>query len=143
MNTVSLDWNKLNILVVEDDHNLREVIVEMFESKACTVSNAENGSIALAILEQKNIDVVFSDIRMPVMDGVEMLKRIEARKQEKPFVFLATGHADIDEQEVKKLGAKALFYKPFFCDKLISELEDILVCDLKNTWVPKITDSDK
>ncbi len=119
MNTVSVDWDKLNVLVVEDDENLREVIVEMFQAKLCNVKNAGNGREALSILDSNNIDIVFSDIRMPIMDGVEMLKKIEARKQEKPLVFLTTGHADVDETEVKKMGAQALYYKPFHCEKLI------------------------
>ncbi|MGZ3692246.1 MAG: response regulator [Pseudobdellovibrio sp.] len=127
MSNSVVDWEKLTVLVVEDDDNLREVIVEMFQNKLCEVIEAENGAVALSILQSKDIDIVFSDIRMPVMDGIEMLKRIVAQNKEKPLVFLATGHSDINEKEVKKMGAVALMYKPFYCGDLISNLEKILV----------------
>jgi len=123
MKSLQIDWKNLTILVVEDDESLCDILVEVFEAKCKKVLRAGNGAVALSILEAIQVDLVFSDIRMPVMDGVELLKRIKLKNKNEPAVFLTTGHADIDEKEVKKLGAHGLLYKPLNCKDLITKLE--------------------
>lgn len=71
------DWSHINILVVEDDLAMLEMICLSLERKQAGIFTATNGVEAFNIVESKKVDIVVSDIMMPVMDGIELLKKIE------------------------------------------------------------------
>ncbi len=103
----------ITILVVEDERDLRDVIMECLEFRGATVVGVENGLLAFELLKKSYFDVVLSDVRMPGGDGIELIKNINQSLSPKPKVFLYTGYADITEQEAKLLGAIRIFPKPF------------------------------
>jgi len=99
------------ILIVEDEPILREIIAAWFERFARRVLTAANGGEALEILAANPPDLVVSDVRMPVMDGVTLLKKLRALG-DKPPVILISGFSDTDEREAYDLGAEAFLHKP-------------------------------
>lgn len=110
--------NDINILVVEDDSDLREVLSEFMARKVKNVFSAANGQEAMEVINSQKIDIVLSDVQMPVMDGIELLESIMAKSGHQPKVLLATGHSSITEAEAISKGAKMLINKPFSFDML-------------------------
>lgn len=127
----TLDWSLLNLLVVEDEKDLRDLIALLFRKKGCQVFTAGNGHEGFSIVQSEKIDLVISDVRMPEEDGVQMLKKIRARDPDLPIVFLATGFADIDRKTAKELGAADLIHKPFRISALMEAIETVLMASRK------------
>lgn len=102
----------LEILIVEDDAVLRKV-VEALLTKIATVTTAESGNDAIAILKNKRVDMVFSDVCMPNGDGVELLDWMQASLPNPPPIVFVTGHASITPEQAKAKGAHSVVDKPF------------------------------
>jgi two-component system, NtrC family, response regulator AtoC len=101
------------LLIVEDEANLRLVIQKELQRLGYRVQVATDGEAALRKLEESNVDVVLSDINMPRMDGMELLRRIHERPNP-PEVIMLTGHATIETAiEAMKLGAYDYLTKPY------------------------------
>ena len=110
------------ILIVEDDKDLRNILEVIFEQNGYSVLTAANGKEGLEILNSNKVDAVISDVRMPVMDGIELLKRIKSQYLSLPVVFLITGFADISDEKALSLGASGVIDKPFQIAKIIGEI---------------------
>lgn len=121
MNTSSLA--EKNILVVDDDLNLREAIAFDLKKKGGHIFMAANGTEAFEIVKNENIDIVVSDVRMPNGDGIALIKKIRKRHPALPVVLLCTGFSDLTESEAKKLGAYGLIEKPIDRKAMIALLE--------------------
>lgn len=108
-----------NVLVVDDEIDLREIVASEFEFMGALVSQAGNIASADVILKEKKIDLVISDIRMPGGTGIELLQIVKARNILTPPMILITGFADITSEVAFDHGAEALLSKPFQLDELI------------------------
>ena len=108
-----------NVLVVDDEVDLREIVASELDFMGAIVDQAGNIAAADAILKQKKIDLIISDIRMPGGTGIELLQTVKARNILTPPVILITGFADITSEEAYDYGAEALLNKPFQLDELI------------------------
>lgn len=108
------------VLVVEDEEILRELIVEEIELAGGTSLEAENGVVALELLQKYDVDFILSDIRMPGGSGIDFLKKV--KKTEKldllPFMIFS-GFPDLTMEEAKELGAYAILKKPFMWSELL------------------------
>jgi DNA-binding response OmpR family regulator len=120
-----MNWKSVNILIVEDDEFLRETLADGFKANKANVYTAENGVVAMRILENTQIDFVISDVQMPIMDGFMMLLKIRERDSQKPIVLLVTGHSDISRDKAIQAGAWDLIIKPFRLKELNSKLEHL------------------
>ncbi len=105
--------NRLSILVVDDEKRVVDEIVEFLKGrkyKAYSSTNSENG---LKLLKENDIDIVILDIKMPGMDGMEMLKKIKELKPSTEVIMIS-GHGDMTTViEAMRLGASDYFQKPF------------------------------
>jgi len=101
------------ILVVDDENSVVEVLSEYFSGQGYTVKTASNGQEALKTLPEYRPAVILLDVRMPGLDGVEVLRRIRA--QDKGVaVIMVTANEDVDlARETLKLGAFDYVAKPF------------------------------
>ncbi|MGB2675490.1 MAG: response regulator [Candidatus Acidiferrum sp.] len=115
-----------SILVVDDEPELLEIMADWFRREGCNVLSAENGAEALLLLQTNHLDVVVSDIHMPVMDGVTMLQKIKSTNTYLPSVMFITGFYDIAPREAYELGAEAMISKPVERKQLISIVSRIL-----------------
>ena len=78
-----------HILVVDDDPMLRDLLVKTLEAIGHMAVAAENGLQALSLLQQQTFSIVISDIKMPEMDGVELLRRIRSAHPGLPVLFIS------------------------------------------------------
>jgi two-component system NtrC family response regulator len=105
-------------LVIDDDDSIRRVIEFSLQEEGFTVVTAEDGAKGLSVLRDSSVDVVVSDIRMPEMDGLELLTRIRTMHPDLPVILL-TAHGTIDSAvEAMKLGAFDYLTKPFSREQL-------------------------
>lgn len=104
---------KKQILVVDDEPNLRRVLSALLARDDYDVETAEDGAQALEILNEHHIDMVITDLRMPKVDGMELLRRTMAMDPEMPVVII-TAHGTVDNAvEALKTGAFDYITKPF------------------------------
>lgn len=120
---MSLEGKK--ILIVDDEPSIRKMLRVEFEMEGSTnVSEAGNGSEALAVLSQSHFDVVVSDVKMPVMDGVELLEAILKKNSDLPkVVLLMTGFSDYSKDDLLKRGAMEVFAKPIDIPGMVKAIE--------------------
>lgn len=108
------------VLVVDDELDLREIVASELEFMGAKVFQAENILKAQNILNEQEVDLVISDIRMPGGTGIDLLERIKSSDRPCPPVILITGFADITIADAFDKGAEALISKPFKLDDLIN-----------------------
>ena len=106
------------VLLVDDEEGIRTVLSVAITDAGYTVVTAENGAQALDILESSSIPLIVTDIKMPGMDGLELLQRIK-RDWPDSEVIMITGHGDVASAiKSLRLGAADFITKPFYDDAL-------------------------
>ncbi len=110
------------ILVVDDEREIRRLLRDVFLVEGATVLEAHNGKLALEIVKARQIDVVFSDIRMPDGDGIELLEEIKKYNPKIPVVFMITAFDGQAEKVALAKGAAQVFHKPFSLKAILSEV---------------------
>jgi len=101
------------LLIVDDQQGIRLLLKEVFKREGYETYLASNGIEALEISERIKPDVVLLDMKIPGMDGIEILKRIKSKTPDLPVVMM-TAYGELDLiQEAIKLGAAHYFTKPF------------------------------
>jgi DNA-binding NtrC family response regulator len=120
------------ILVVDDEPHIRELFHDALSRRGYRVTTTDNGAEALALARAQDFDVIFLDIKMPGMNGVETLKALEAVNPRATYVMI-TGFASSDLVD-ESLGSGALMClsKPFG----IREIHDIVASILEETPDP-------
>ena len=116
-----------SILVADDEESLREICREALQDSGYNVFEAKNGEQALTILREKDeVELVLSDMRMPVMDGMQLLERIIQEKLDIDFLVM-TGFGTIETAvEIMKKGAVDYLPKPFYINHLQLKVEKAL-----------------
>lgn len=106
------------ILIVDDQNGIRILLMELFGNEGYEMYQAANGKAALEVVEKDNPDLVLLDMKIPGMDGLEILKHIKStHPQIKVIMMTAYGELDIIKQ-AKDLGAISHFTKPFDIDEM-------------------------
>ena len=109
---------KISILIVDDEESVRDSLYNWFIEDGYRVECAENAKRALSILESDSFDIILADIKMPGMDGLEMLRRIKLLKKD-TIVIVMTAFATVDTAvQALKDGAFDYITKPFDPDDL-------------------------
>ena len=109
---------KISLLIVDDEESVRDSLVNWFIEDGFQVASAENAKKAITLLEKENFDIILTDIKMPGMDGLELLKRIKALKKD-AIVIVMTAFATVDTAvQALKDGAFDYITKPFDPDDL-------------------------
>lgn len=124
---------KPKLLIVDDEKNMRWAISRALEKEGYEIYEASNGQEGIAIFERNRPDVMLLDLKMPVMDGMETLKKIRETNTTTPILML-TAHGTMETAiEAMKLGAMDYLSKPFDVEELkvqirkalhVSELEE-------------------
>src|SRR4029079_18472049 len=111
------------ILVVEDDMENRAAMVKVLEGAEYKVRETDNGQQALDIINEDDVDILVTDLRLPIMDGVELLKRAKAVDQEIEVIMI-TGHGTVEiAVEAIKEGAYDFITKPIKKAQLLRAVE--------------------
>jgi DNA-binding NtrC family response regulator len=115
-----------NILVVDDDTNILEVIRTRLEANDYYVEIQADPLDALDCVKEKEFDVIVSDIRMPHIDGMEFLRRVQRLRWDVPVIMLTAYGTIQSAVEAMKHGAFHYLTKPFEGKQLLTEIEDAL-----------------
>ena len=116
------------ILIVDDSESIIEVVKFTLENNGFDVIAACNGKEALKELDGRKIDLLLTDLHMPEMNGIELIR--EARKidtyKNMPILFLTTESQAEKKMEAKEAGATGWIVKPFAPPKLLSAIKKVL-----------------
>jgi two-component system response regulator FixJ len=119
----STSQSVLAVFVVDDDEAMRDSLDFLLSSAGCAVRTFEAAERLLEALTDGDCGCVVSDVRMPGIDGLELLRRIKAAHPNLPVVII-TGHGDVPlAVEAMKLGAVDFLEKPFEDDRLVGMIE--------------------
>ncbi len=106
------------LLIVDDEQSYRQLLTLVFESDGHQIRTAMNGREALEMLEAEPAEVIITDVRMPDMDGIELLRHVRESHPDTGFVLM-TAFATVDTaREAFKLGADDFIQKPFDVEEL-------------------------
>ena len=114
------------ILVVEDDKGVRESLSRALRYEGYEVEAAPDGIEAMQVLDKVAPDVIVLDVMMPVMDGLEVCRRIRARGNTTPILMLTARHEVTDRVAGLDAGADDYVVKPFALDELFARIRALL-----------------
>lgn len=120
-----IDASSIKVLVVDDEPLLREFMTRFLMKEGFQVDTAEHGLDACDKLEADTFHLIVSDIRMPEMDGSELLDHVAKNHKEIPIIMM-TGYSDLSLADALSKGAKAVLSKPFKGDILMGAVADAL-----------------
>ena len=117
-----------NILIVDDSESIREVVNFTLENEGHTVFVGIDGKDAFKFLDGRRIDLVITDLHMPEMNGIELIKAIRSMEDYKriPILFLTTESQQDKKMEAKVAGATGWIIKPFVPAKLLAAINKVL-----------------
>ncbi len=115
---------KIGILIVDDNVSLCRTMSLILSRKGYFVTTAKDGAEAIERVEESPFDIVFMDIKMPVMDGVETYKRIKQIRPETVAIMMTAYAVEDLVQDALQEGAFAVIYKPLDLEKAISLIEE-------------------
>ncbi|MEW6381036.1 MAG: response regulator [bacterium] len=106
------------VLVVDDEQNSREGLSKILTKEGYTVHTAENGKKALIEAENNNFDLIITDLRMPEMDGIEVLEKLR-KKNKNIGVVIVTAYGEVNSYlKAMNLGAFEYLNKPIHLEEL-------------------------
>ena len=114
------------ILVVDDEKHIRDSCIKLLQRKRYDAEGAGSGAEALEMIEKNPYDLVLLDVRMPGMDGIEVLRRAKELSPD-ILVLILTGHGTIDTaNEALELGAAGFIRKPIAIENLAESIDEAL-----------------
>ena len=121
-----MEKKRKRILLVDDESNVRKVFSDVLSRESYIVKGVENGPEAIKAIEEEIFDLALVDLRMPCMDGIEVLENIKKIKPQLP-VIIYTGYGSVTSA-VESMRKKAADYlnKPFSPDELKLRIRKVL-----------------
>jgi two-component system chemotaxis response regulator CheY len=116
------------ILVVDDSESIRQLLSFILERAGFGVDSAIDGQDALTFLDGRTFDLVLTDLNMPRMDGISLIRRVRSNEGYKrvPIVVLTTESQVSFKNDAKEAGATGWIVKPFVADKLLSVISKVV-----------------
>ena len=121
--------NELNVLIVEDSPTMRQLLIfALSRVRGMQFVEADDGLDALKKLASADFDMILTDINMPVMDGLKLIKRIRSDERFKaiPIVIITTEGGEEDRKRALALGANAYITKPIRAPQVIETVKGLL-----------------
>ena len=114
------------ILVIDDERPIRSTLKEILEFEKFQVDDAEDGKAGLELIKKNKYDIILCDIKMPKMDGMEVLEETIALEIETPFIMIS-GHGNVETAvEAIKKGAYDFIQKPLDLNRTLVTLRNAL-----------------
>lgn len=116
------------ILIVDDSESIREVVNFTLENEGFNVLVGVDGQDALKFLNGEKIDLIITDLHMPVMNGIELIRKVRTMDaySRVPILFLTTESQTAKKMEAKEAGATGWIIKPFVPAKLIGAINKVI-----------------
>lgn len=117
--------NNSDILIVEDDPEIAAILTGYLQNSGYSVSHAENGALALSRYATAAPQLIILDVRMPVMDGWQVLAEIR-RRGDTPVIMLTANDDDVDKLSALRIGADDYVVKPFNPAEVVARVQAVL-----------------
>ena len=119
-----------SILVIDDDIRMLHALAKVLAGEGCAVGSAASSTIAMEYLlsPDRKIDLVITDIRMPLLDGMEVLDIVRTNRPTVPVILITAYGGPEAEAEARRLGAAAYLEKPVDSSELVKAICDVLSC---------------
>lgn len=116
------------VLVVDDSVSMRQMVAFTLKEAGFVVLEGGNGQEGLQRLDGKRVDLIITDLNMPVMDGITFIRQVRSRPQHKftPVLMLTTESQEAKKQEGKSAGATGWIVKPFNPQQLLQVITRVL-----------------
>ena len=113
----------IKAMIVDDSSVMRKIVERSLRQAGLDISKvleAGNGAEALGVLQTETVDLILSDINMPVMDGIEFIRRVQGKTPpvDAPIVMITTEGSESHVVQALQLGAKGYIRKPFTPDQV-------------------------
>jgi two-component system, chemotaxis family, chemotaxis protein CheY len=121
--------DEYNVLIVEDSPMMRQLLVfALSRVKNLRVTEADDGVDGLRKLAGAKFDMILTDINMPIMDGLKLVKRVrtDPAHRDTPIIIITTEGSDEDRQRAMQLGANAYITKPIQAPQVIAKVKELL-----------------
>ena len=131
----------MKVLIIDDERAIRRALKEILEYENCQVLEAENGKEGLEMIRSNSLDVIFCDIKMPLVDGMELLEQVQGEGNDVPFVMIS-GHGTLETAvQAIKIGAFDFIEKPLDLNRILVILRNVKDRNLlvQETKILKIT----
>jgi two-component system, chemotaxis family, chemotaxis protein CheY len=117
------------IMIVDDVTSIRQIVSKVFQDVGYQVTEAARGDEALDLAKLKRVHLVITDVEMPGMNGLELIKSLRELKSYKttPILILARDASDVNIKKAETLGASGFIEKPFTPERLLSVVNQVLV----------------
>lgn len=115
----------MRILLVEDEENIREVVVLNLEMEGYDVISAVNGREAIRLFQEQHFDLIILDVMLPEMDGFQVCEQIRLSNMEVPIIFLTAKDTATDRIAGLKRGADDYLTKPFVLEELLLRIQNL------------------
>lgn len=99
------------ILIIEDDETFRECLKALLESEGCVVLEASNGLFALNTLKDQQVDLIITDVDMPVKNGIQFITEFRSFNRSMPIIVMS-GRLEMSDTEIRDLDANQFIQKP-------------------------------
>ena len=114
----------MKVLIIDDEKAIRRALREILEFEECNVEEAENGKEGLELIQKNEYDLIFCDIKMPVIDGLDVLSRTIKLNVETPIIMIS-GHGNIETAvQAIKDGAFDFIEKPLDLNRILVTLRN-------------------
>lgn len=115
-------WQQASILIADDEPDMREIFAAWLRNLGCTVIEVADGREALDALAHNDFDAVVTDVRMPRVDGIQLVRHLHASGKYVPVVIFVSGFVDLPLPDAYDLGVEAVLSKPCPRKELIAAL---------------------
>jgi len=115
-----------SVLIVDDEPSVRQTLSEWMRKKNFHVFEAESGRQAMEMIQRDDPDIVISDVVMPGMDGIQLLKAAKAVKADTPFLMISGYPSRSTAVDIMKYGASDYLPKPFTPEELVNRVSRTL-----------------
>jgi CheY-like chemotaxis protein len=130
-----MQLSEARVLVVDDECALREIFAKWLVSGGCgEVVTAADGAEALETLQASQFDMLISDVRMPRMDGITLVRRLAELGKSIPSIIFVSGFGDVDEREMYGQGVEAFLAKPLRMEELVGAIKRALA-ERSSLWL--------
>lgn len=115
----------MKVLIIDDERAIRRALKEILEYENCQVIEAENGKEGLDTIHSNTVDVIFCDIKMPIMDGMELLHQLKEEGSDVPIIMIS-GHGTLETAvQAIKIGAFDFIEKPLDLNRILVILRNV------------------
>ena len=115
-------WRTVNILIADDEPDMREIFAAWLRNLGCTVTEAADGREALEALARNTFDAIVTDVRMPRVDGIQLVHHLHNSRTYVPVIIFVSGFVDLPLPDAYDLGVEGVLSKPCARQDLIDTL---------------------